>query len=298
MLALVQKEHLSSMLTKSANDEEHLYVLSSLRKLLRWSRDAVNSRRMFDRDHVRRPDIFPHQLAGLSYYHFKIAVERIAHFASYREILKRTWSQGFAPVLPAFHFRVDPVYSDEGGELTGFDADVNLTLDWLCPGISADAGLGQDFCLGYYEVMLKFLGEKVDRSKLGEDILSLSKEPDSGGVFLWKGDVDLLDVAVRIKEAFIRNRLLIQRGQDSQVDSRSGPVHCTPHSEPYTLTASYANMVPMHYEHSDWEMKVGKHSYGFANPYRPSASIHTDDDIVGELHPCRLTVGHIGTNRY
>ncbi|MCP3664675.1 MAG: hypothetical protein GY696_19655, partial [Gammaproteobacteria bacterium] len=40
VLALVQKEHLSSMLTKSANDEEHLYVLSSLRKLLRWSRDA------------------------------------------------------------------------------------------------------------------------------------------------------------------------------------------------------------------------------------------------------------------
>ncbi|MCP3661051.1 MAG: hypothetical protein GY696_00925, partial [Gammaproteobacteria bacterium] len=138
VLALVQKEHLSSMLMKSANDEEHLYVLSSLRKLLRWSRDAANSRRMFDRDHVRRPDVFPHQLAGLSYHHFKIAVERIARFASYREILKRTWSQGFAPVLPAFHFRVDPVYSDESGELTGFDADVNLTLDWLCPGISAD----------------------------------------------------------------------------------------------------------------------------------------------------------------
>ncbi|MCP3666301.1 MAG: hypothetical protein GY696_28005, partial [Gammaproteobacteria bacterium] len=62
-LAEVQKEHLHILLCASPTDAQHVFVLRSLRKLVKMSRDAANASRMYDEQGNRRPEVRPNQLA-------------------------------------------------------------------------------------------------------------------------------------------------------------------------------------------------------------------------------------------
>ncbi|MCP3668656.1 MAG: hypothetical protein GY696_40275, partial [Gammaproteobacteria bacterium] len=272
-------------------------MLRSLRKLMKMSRDAANASRMYDEQGNRRPEIRPNQLAGLSYHHFEKIVGRIGEFSFIRPMSRRTWVQGFASLLPSIDFRVDPVFDEETNTLREITAVVDLAFDWLSPGLKVK-GIRNNFALGYYEVMLRVLGEGIDRAKIRRDMKKLKADlcPEQ---FLIPGQaMDRCDIAIRIMRAFIHNRRVVSEGNLDQVNSRQGPVNCTPSREPYTQTASYANMTPMHFEHSDWELRMGRSHFGYANVHRPKDSIGTVDDIVGEIHPLRLTVCHVGPNRY
>ncbi len=90
-LARVQKEHLHILLCSSPTDAQHAFVLRSLRKLMKTSRDAANASRMYDDQGKRRPGIQPNQLAGLSYHHFEKIVGRIGEFSFIRPMSRRTW---------------------------------------------------------------------------------------------------------------------------------------------------------------------------------------------------------------